>query len=304
MKQNHISINVCTYKRNHTLARLLRKLKEQESGGFFSFSIILIDNDPNGMAQEVANRAREELHLEIKYEIEPERSIPAARNRALSLSEGNYIAIIDDDEFPPPHWLITLYRAIQTFEVDGALGPVFPYFEQTPPDWLIKGGFCERPVLRTGTLLKWHQTRTGNVLMKRKVFDEYGLKFDLRWKTSGSDRAFFKEAINLGYRFIAVAEAPVFEIIPPERWKKAYYLKRALVHGYNSYQNSIKGTSLFKEITTALRSALAIIIYILGLPLSLLFGTHWLVKCLEKGGHHLSQLLARLRIQLIKKREF
>ena len=67
------------------------------------------------------------------YGIEPEQTIPAARNHALRLARGNYIGIIDDDEFPPPHWLITMYRAIHAFDVDGALGPVHPFFEETAP---------------------------------------------------------------------------------------------------------------------------------------------------------------------------
>jgi len=302
--KDNISICICTYRRNLMLKKLLSNLKRQETGGLFDYSIVIIDNDQKGTARDLVETIQKDLSLEIQYDIEPERSIPAARNRALSLVRGNYIAIIDDDEFPPPDWLITLYRAIHTFEVDGALGPVIPFFEQQPPAWLIKGRFCERPVYRTGTILEWHQTRTGNVLLKKKVLDEHNLKFDLKWKTSGSDRAFFKEAMELGYRFIAVAEAPVYEVVPPERWIKSYYVRRSLVHGYNTYRNVIKGTSLFRQITTALKSGIALILYTLALPPALILGPAWYVKCLEKGAHHLSQLLARLGIELIKRRDF
>jgi GT2 family glycosyltransferase len=61
----------------------------------------------------------------------------------LSLATGNYIAIIDDDEFVPRTWLITMYQAIQRFGVDGCLGPVYSFFSQKPPLWLIKGGFWD-----------------------------------------------------------------------------------------------------------------------------------------------------------------
>jgi len=286
------------------LKKLLSNLTRQETGGLFDYSIVIIDNDQKGTARDLVETMQKDIGLEIQYDIEPERSIPAARNRCLALAWGNYIAIIDDDEFPPPDWLITLYRAIHTFDVDGALGPVIPFFEQKPPSWLIKGRFCERPVYRTGTILEWHQTRTGNVLLKKKVFDEHNLNFDLKWKTSGSDRAFFKKAMELGYRFIAVAEAPVYEIVPPERWRKSYYVRRSLVHGYSTYRNSIKGTPLIKQIMTAVKSITAIFLYTIALPVALILGPAWYVKCLEKGAHHLSQLLARVGIQLIKKRDF
>jgi len=299
-----ISICICTYKRLPTLERLLRKLNFQQTNNLFDIELILIDNDYSGSAKELITSISEEMKIKIKYDIEPIKSIPAARNRALSLADGNYIAIIDDDEFPPYNWLFTLYKAINDFEVDGALGPVIPYFEQKPPAWLIKGKFCERPIYRTGTVLNWYDTRTGNVLVKKRVFNEHGLKFDLKWKTSGSDRAFFKEAIEHGYKFIFVAEAPVYEIVPHERWKKGYFVRRAMVHGYNSYVNSIKGAKIGWQLYTLARSSLALIIYFLFFPFALLLGPAWYVKCLEKGAHHFSQLMARFGIELIKKRDF
>jgi glycosyltransferase involved in cell wall biosynthesis len=302
--KDHISVCICTLHRNKMLERLLRNIRVQETGGLFDFSGVVVDNDAAGPARETVMRLRAELGIEIEYAIEPERTIPAARNKALGLARGNYIGIIDDDEFPPPHWLVTMYRAIKTFDVDGALGPVHPFFDKKPPGWLLKGRFCERPIHRTGTLLDWTQTRTGNVLLKRDVFDEHHLRFDLKWKTSGSDRAFFKEAIQLGYRFIAVEEAPVYEYVPPERWTKGYYLRRALVHGFNAYRNSAGELHGFSRVAFPLKSVAALIAYTAALPFAACLGSYMLASCLERGGHHLSQLLAMLGIELIKKREF
>jgi len=302
--KDHISVCICTFHRDKMLERLLRKLALQETGGVFDFSTIVVDNDAAGPARETVMRLRAELGMVIDYAIEPERTIPAARNRALGLARGNYVGIIDDDEFPPYLWLITMYRAIKTFEVDGALGPVHPFFNQKPPAWLLKGRFCERPVHRTGTLLDWSQTRTGNVLLKRDVFDKHQLRFDLKWKTSGSDRAFFKQAMQLGYKFVAVEEAPVYECVPPERWKKSYYLRRALVHGFNAYRNSASELHGFSRVAVPLKSAAALIAFTMALPIAACLGSHVLVSCLEKGGHHLSQLLAMVGIELIKKRDF
>jgi len=286
------------------LERLLRKLKMQETDGLFDFSIVIVDNDTAGPAREIVTQLRAELGMEMDYSIELEQTIPAARNHALRLARGNYIGIIDDDEFPPQHWLITMYRAIQAFDVDGALGSVHPFFDQKPPAWLLKGRFCERQVYRTGTLLEWNQTRTGNVLLKKEVFNKHQLRFDLKWKTSGSDRAFFKQAMQLGYRFIAVEEAPVYESVPPERWTKHYYLKRALVHGYNAHRNSVGELRGFARVLVPLKSIAALLAYTMALPFCACLGSHVLVKCLERGGHHLSRLLAMLGIELVKKRDF
>ena len=222
----------------------------------------------------------------------------------MDLAKGNYIGIIDDDEFAPQHWLITLYRAIQSYGVDGGLGPVYPFYRQKPPLWVLKGRFGERPVIRTGTLLSWDDTRTGNVLLKREVFDRDHLRFDLKWKTSGSDRAFFKEAMAAGFRFIAVKEAPVYETVPPQRWKKSYYLRRALVQGYNTHKNLAHEVRGLQRITVPLRLAAASGVYALAFLFALLIGPHAYVKVLERGGHHLSRLFGMAGIELVKKRSF
>lgn len=302
--KDHISVCIPTFRRNKMLEHLLRNLALQETGGLFDYSVVVVDNDAAGPAEETVMRLRDEQCLDIGYGIEPEQTIPAARNHALRLARGNYIGIIDDDEFPPPHWLITMYRAIRAFDVDGALGPVHPFFEQKPPAWLVKGRFCERPVHRTGTLLHWDQTRTGNVLLKKEVFDKHKLCFDVKFRTGGSDREFFKQAMREGCRFIAVEEAPVYEIVPPERWTKNYYLKRALVNGFNAHKNSRGQMRGLSRVMVPLKSTGALLAYALATPLCACLGSHVLVSCLERGGHHLSRLSAMLGIELVKKRNF
>lgn len=302
--KNHISVCICTYRRNEMLERLLRKVAIQEKGGLFDFSVVVVDNDAAGPARQTVMRLQAELGLDITYGIEPVQTIPAARNHALRLAKGNYIGIIDDDEFPPQHWLITMYRAIQTFDVDGALGPVHPFFEHEPPRWLIKGEFCERPVYRTGTLLGWNQTRTGNVLLKRDVFDKHHLCFDLNCKTSGSDKEFFREAMEVGYRFIAVEEAPVYESVPPARQTKSYYLKRALVQASNERKFRAPHLRGLSSVLAPMKASAGLLVYTLILPFCAFVGSHSVLKYATKGAYNLSWLLAIIGIDLAKKRNF
>jgi len=78
------------------------------------------------------------------------------------------------------------------------MGPFLLFFDQPPPAWLIKARLCGFPVRRTGTLFRWTKTRTGNVLLKREVFERRGLRFDERFRTGGSDQDFFRRAMTLG----------------------------------------------------------------------------------------------------------
>lgn len=286
------------------LVRLLRDLALQNTRGQFTFSVVVVDNDPAGSARTDVTRLSSEVNMEIVYGLEVSRTIPAARNHAIRLAKGNFIGIIDDDEFPPPNWLITLYEAVQTFKVDGALGPVYPFFEQPPPAWLIKSRLCDLPQWPTGTLLHWHQTRTGNVLLKKDVFDRHGTCFDETFRTGGSDQAFFRDAMEFGFRFIAVAEAPVYEIQPPERWSKGYFLQRALVNGFNAQKYIAGEHNKLKSTVALLKSAIALLAYMVSIPISACIGTHALMNCMQNGFYHLSRLAAVLGIELRKRRDF
>ena len=302
--KDHISICICTYRRNQMLERLLRKLAHQETDDLFDYSIIVVDNDAAGPAREMVLRVRDELSLNITYSIEPVQTISAARNHALQLANGNYVGIIDDDEFPPTHWLITMYRAIQTFDVDGALGPVHPFFDKEPPSWLVKSRLCERPAHRTGTLLIWDQTRTGNVLLKKDVFDAHQLCFDLKYKTSGSDKEFFREAMALGYRFIAVEEAPVYEVVPPERQTTSYYIRRAVLQASNERKFRAPYLHGLSKVSVPMKAFAALLVYTMILPFCFFIGSHAVMRYVGKAAYHASWLLAMLGIDLARQRNF
>lgn len=301
--RSHISICICTYHRNQMLERLLRKLALLETDGLFDYSIVIVDNDATGPARTTVMQLRDELSLDITYSIEPVKTISAARNHSLRIAKGDYIGIIDDDEFPTSKWLITLYKAIRTFDVDGALGPVHPFFEQAPPEWLIKSKLCERPVHRTGTLLNWDQTRTGNVLLKKCVFDKHRLCFDLKYKTSGSDKEFFREAMQRGCRFVAVKEAPVYEIVPPERQTKKYYIRRAILQASNERKYRAPLLQGVSKVIIPMKSIIALLVYSLILPFNAFIGSHAVIKYAEKCAYHLSWLLTMLGFDLAKKRD-
>jgi len=298
----HISVCICTLHRNAMLDRLIRKLALQETGGLFDLSVVVVDNHVAGPAKETVMRLKEELGLDLTYGIEAVRMISAARNHALSLAKGDFIGIIDDDEFPGPSWLLTMYGAILTYKADGALGPVLPYFEDEPPSWLVKSRLCERPIIPTGKLLSWDETRTGNVLLKRAVFDEHGLRFDLKYKTSGSDKEFFREAMEMGYRFVAVEEAPVFEVVPPDRQTKRYYLRRAVLQASNERKYRaplLRGSAL---VLAPMKALVALATYVVLLPVGALGGEYLLMRYAEKCSYHGSWLLTMLGFDLAKKR--
>jgi succinoglycan biosynthesis protein ExoM len=289
----HISVCICTYKRPHLLKRLLEELGCQETEGLFSYSIVVTDNDQSRSAQGVVSEVGSRLPVDMIYCVEPQQNIALARNRAVANATGSFIAFIDDDEFPIQNWLLTLFKACQAYQVDGALGPVKPYFEVQPPKWVIEGGFYDRPSYKTGLIIDWRKGRTGNTLLKRCILDPGEQAFRPEFRT-GEDQDFFRRMIERGYKFVWCHEALAYEVVPPLRWKLSFMLRRALLHGKVSPLHSGFG------LQHVAKSVIAVMLYVVALPFLAVFRRHLFILYLVKMFHHLGKILAVLGLNPIR----
>ena len=279
----HISVCVCTYKRPDLLKRLLLHLGEQATGGVFTYSIVVVDNDEARSAEATAAQAAEALPVAVKYDVEARRSIALARNKAAAGASGEFVALIDDDEFPAPDWLLTLFRARERYGVDGVLGPVIRHFEEAPPRWFEKSNIYDRRVNPTGMAVTWKEARTGNVLVKAQVLSG-GMPFRPEFR-AGEDQDFFWRKIQEGFVFIWCAEAVVYETIPPARWKRVYVLRKAALQGATAVQHPNFGAIGIGK------AMVAVPLYTLCLPFALLFGQHRFMELLVKIADHSGKLL-------------
>ncbi len=82
------------------LANLLEKLQEQCTNNSFSYSIVVVDSDLNESAKAIVEAFQKKSSVNIDYFIEPEQNISLARNKVVGNARGNFIALIDDDEYP------------------------------------------------------------------------------------------------------------------------------------------------------------------------------------------------------------
>lgn len=292
-ERKHISVCICTFKRPALLGRLLRELDCQRTDEKFSYSIVVVDNDQSRSAQPVVQSFLQSSGLDVKYCVEPVQNIALARNSAVENARGDFIAFIDDDEFPGKNWLFDLFRAYHTYRADGILGPVVPYYETKPPQWITKGKFHERPSHKTGASLPWTKTRTGNVLLRKNIFDDKKNMFRPEFGSGGEDRDFFRRMIGQGCSFVWCAEASVFEVVPPERYKRSFMLRRALLRGKTPYN---------QNVTAYVKSFIAIPIYTLLLPFLFFIQHHIFMKYLISYFDHIGRVLAFLKIDVIKQK--
>jgi succinoglycan biosynthesis protein ExoM len=288
----HICVCICTYKRPLLLKRLLSELNRQTTGGLFTYSIVVADNDQTQSAEATIAEMRSVCTVPLKYCVEPRRNIALARNKVVENAAGDFIALIDDDEFPSPTWLLTLFKTCKSYKVDGVLGPVLRHFDETPPAWFQKSSIYDRRVNTTGTLVDWKEARTGNVLLKRKLVAGEPAPFRPQFR-AGEDQDFFRRKIEEGCAFIWSGDAAVFETIPPARWKRSYILRKAMLQGATAaLQPNCGAVNIVKSI-------IAIPLYGIALPFALLAGHHRFMALLIKISDHSGKLLMLMGINPI-----
>src|SRR5437660_7426694 len=207
-----ISVCICTYKRPELLRRLLNCLSLQDTGGAFTYSIVVVDNDRLRSAQTVVSDFAANSLISMMYCQEPRQNIALARNKAVENAQGDFIAFIDDDEFPAKNWLLSAFQACEKYQVDGVVGPVKRHFDNQPPKWVVEGNFYERPTYATGFVIDWSQGRTNNVLLRSRTMVPGEPPFRPEFR-SGEDQDFFRRAIARGHSFIWCNEAQVFEVV-------------------------------------------------------------------------------------------
>jgi len=264
------------------LQKLLVELGKQHTAGEFTYSVVVADNDCEQSARSIVDQVAESSPMPIKYCVEPQQNIALVRNRVVANAHGDFLAFIDDDEVPGQDWLLTALRSCVQNKADGVLAPVRPYFEHKPPPWLIKGRFFERPEHPTGYRLSWRETRTGNVLLRREILEGVAGPFRAEFRNGGEDQEFFKRIMDQGSLFIWCNEAPVHELVPPERCRRSYLLKRALQRG-----QAEKGLN---DLRGVCKSIVAVPLYGLILPFVALAGQHCFMQYLVRLCSHAGKL--------------
>ena len=292
-KPNRISVCLCTYRRPEMLKRALEGILSQAPGLGFELEIVVVDNDHKRSARGIVEPFQGNTTVPIIYDCEPVKNIAHARNRSIGRASGQFIATIDDDEFPAADWLGRMQGCLKDFDADGVLGPVLPDFPDGAPGWLKTSRLCDRPRYATGSLLTSGDLRTGNALFKRELFKKGNTWFDpALGLTGGSDGQFIVGQIRKGRKFVWCDEAAVFETVSAERWPARYYYRRYFRVGTMQGRHHRRS----RDIRAASTGLILLLGYVVVLPLMLVWGTSHRVKVLTKIHYQLGCLLSFLNL--------
>jgi succinoglycan biosynthesis protein ExoM len=225
----HVFVCVPTFRRPEGLRKLLTHLEQSTYTGMIE--VVVVDNDTENRAgAAVVGEMSSTYRFPLSCFYEPRRGHTYAYNRAFvtacrAVPPPDYVAVLDDDEYPHPNWLSELIRVVKTYDADIVGGPVFPVFE-TPEHWLARSGLYTPTRYKTGPVSMIYGA--GNMLIRRGMLADYlDQPFDHAFAfTGGSDYDFFWRCRKDGRTFAWADDAHVFETTPPSRTSVGYLLRR------------------------------------------------------------------------------
>lgn len=251
-----IVVTVATYKRPALLKELLDSLAvvHRET----SFTMIVIDNDPQGSAAEITAAS----DLPITYAVEATPGIVAARNAALDLlpEATTHVVFVDDDETVPSGWLSSLLEVGSRYGVDIVCGPVDSVFPEASPRWIVEGGYIQRSEEPEGVTSRL--PATNNTIVAMDVITRAGgLRFDESFsQTGGSDSHFFTRLIAQGATVAWAPSARVSEVVPLDRLTFRWVMRRYI------RVNNVSGRLLLQTISRPRLAAKAVLSIAYGVP--------------------------------------
>ena len=292
------SVVLCipTYRRPAGLRNLLENVAKLVYAG--DLSVIVVDNDPQRCegrltVEDISRR----FPRPIRCEVETNPGHTFAYNRAFALAcrsipKPEYVAVLDDDEFPAPDWLERMVQTADRYGADIVGGPVFPVYEQKD-HWLTGTGLFMPPALRSGIVSMIFGA--GSMLIRTSVLAEYLTEpFPNEYAfTGGSDLDFFRRCRSDGCRFAWAGEAHVFETIPGSRLALSWLLRRAFRVGNILTRVDRKYSPGLRQAIIRWAKGLGLLLYgISSLPFSSLRGRCSIAKSLYAAARGTGRLAA------------
>lgn len=176
-----VAVIIPTLNRYQYLKDVLLDLEKQT---YTNFEVIIIDQSDN-----FQQKFYDDFKLNLKVIRQEEKLLWTARNRAIKETSADYLLFFDDDSRVNENWVQEHLKCIDFFRSDISAGISLSAEEQTVP--LNKRYF------------RWaDKLDSGNVMLKRNVFEKIGL-FDEQFnKQRMGDGEFGLRAYINGYRSI------------------------------------------------------------------------------------------------------
>ncbi len=275
--QDKILIGIGTYKRNEMLSFALENISKLIVPENCKIEVVVSDNNLNKEAFSVFNHALSYFPFTLHYSHTPEKSIAAVRNAVLKKAleiDAQYVAFLDDDEYPKPDWILELYKTLTVYSADASTSAPVPI--EDGKEQLLPYNVRRR---KTGDIRKL--CITNSVLFKIEIVKDSNIWFDTSYGLmTGEDIDFFTRAKMAGYKFVWCEKTLIYEHVQKNRESLSWKIDRAFNNGYltifiaKKYKANIKS----KYFKTVIDICIFSFIYII----SFIFPKKYNEKCLIK----------------------
>lgn len=228
-----ISVIIPTFHRPEGALAAVRSVFEQT--GAPAFEVLLVDNDAGRSAEAAADTLAAESPVPFRYAVEPAAGVASARNTAVALARGAFIAFLDDDEVARPQWLAHLIATQAQTGADVVFGPIearLPPGADQPHSYFKT--FFSR-LLEGPTRVVDKPYGCGNSLLRRETVLHDPVPFNPATnETGGEDDLLWQDVRARGGTFAWAAEAWVWEDVPASRATWGYLTRRGFAYGHNT----------------------------------------------------------------------
>jgi succinoglycan biosynthesis protein ExoM len=199
------------------------------------FEILLVDNDKGRSCAPIAEQLARESVVPFTYAVESAAGVANARNTAVGMANGAFIAFLDDGEVAKPNWLAELAAIQKATGADVVFGPIearLPDGSAQPRSYFQ--AFFSR-ILEGESRLIDKPYGCGNSFLKRQTVLRGPTPFNPSTnETGGEDDLLWHDVRNWGGTFAWAQHAWVYEDVPESRASWAYLTKRAFAYGHNT----------------------------------------------------------------------
>ena len=137
LKNLDFTVAIPTYNGGSRLPKVMDLLLHQTGVANLNWEIIIIDNNSKDDTNKVIESYKKfsNQNFSLRYFLEKQQGIAFARMRAINEARGEFIAFIDDDNFPANDWVLQSYIFGKEHPQAGAWsGQIHGDFEVSPPE--------------------------------------------------------------------------------------------------------------------------------------------------------------------------
>jgi succinoglycan biosynthesis protein ExoM len=228
-RKDKVLIAIPTFRRPAGLRNVLQAIEKLETQA--DIQVLVADNEGRGAGTAVVAELKPVFRFPLTVIPVPERGLTYVRNAMVDYARGledlDYVAMIDDDERPSPHWVDALTGMQKRTGCDIVGGPTVPVFAADAPGWARRCHLFTSGSFADGVIdMTWG---TCNVLLHRRVLELSPAKlFDPMFNASGGeDVDAFMRLKRLGCRFAWAGSAVVWDDIPAHRTTLKWITRRA-----------------------------------------------------------------------------